>query len=89
MGFVHNDVFMRTHESEFTHISRVDLQLRGNDYAKIIKKTQTANLCLDFHAYGIISINYNTWVLSSICQIECEEGRFSKLELVWEIWVGD
>jgi hypothetical protein len=38
MGFVQNDVFMRTCEAEFTHITRVDLQLRGNDSAKISKK---------------------------------------------------
>jgi hypothetical protein len=70
MGFVQSDVFMWTHESEFTQLARVDLQLRGNDSAKISKKTQTANLCLDFRAYGIRSRNYNTWVLSRIWKIE-------------------
>jgi hypothetical protein len=38
MGFVQNDVFMWTCETEFTHITRVDLHLRGNDSAKIIEK---------------------------------------------------
>ena len=66
MGFVHNDVFMRKSKLEFTHITRVDLQLKGNDSAKIIKKTQTANLRLDFHAYGIRYRNSKTWVLSRI-----------------------
>jgi hypothetical protein len=37
MGFVQNNVDMLTHVSEFTHIARVDLQLRGNDSAKISK----------------------------------------------------
>jgi hypothetical protein len=54
MGFVQNDVFMWTHESEFTQLARVDLQLRGNDSAKISNKTQTANLCLDLRAHGRI-----------------------------------
>jgi hypothetical protein len=66
MGFVQNDVFMRTSESEFTQLERVDLQLKGNDSAKIIKKAQTANLCLDFRAYGIRSRNFKTWILSRI-----------------------
>jgi hypothetical protein len=55
MGFVQNDVFMQTHETEFTHITRVDLQLRGNDSTKISNKTQTSNLCLDSRAHGSIS----------------------------------
>jgi hypothetical protein len=66
MGFVQNDVFMRKCESKFTQIARVDLQLKGNDFAKIIKKTQTTNLCLDFGAYGIRYRNSKTWVLSGI-----------------------
>jgi hypothetical protein len=66
MGFVQSDLFMCKHELEFNQLEHVDLQLRGNDSAKIIKKTQTANLRLDFRAYGIKSRNSNTWVLSSI-----------------------
>ena len=38
MGFVQNDVFIRICETEFTHIEHVDLQLMGNDSAKIIEK---------------------------------------------------
>jgi hypothetical protein len=53
MGFVHNDVFMRTCVSEFTQLAHVDLRLKRNDSAKIIRKTQTSNLHLDFCAYGI------------------------------------
>jgi hypothetical protein len=37
MGFVQRDVEMQTCESEFTQLARVDLQLRGNDSAKISK----------------------------------------------------
>jgi hypothetical protein len=37
MGFVQSDVYMQTCVEEFTHITRVDLQLRGNDSAKISK----------------------------------------------------
>ena len=35
MGFVQSDVDMLTHRSTFTRLAHVDLQLRGNDYAKI------------------------------------------------------
>jgi hypothetical protein len=38
MDFVQNDVFMRTRESEFTQLTRVDLQLRGNNSSKLSKK---------------------------------------------------
>jgi hypothetical protein len=37
MGFVQNNVDMLKHVSEFTQLARVDLQLRGNDSAKISK----------------------------------------------------
>jgi len=70
MGFIQNDVLMRTRKSEFTQIARVDLQLKGNDSSKISKKTQTTNLRLDFHAYGIRSRNLKIWVLSRIWKIE-------------------
>jgi hypothetical protein len=38
MGFVQSHIYMLTREEEFTQITRVDLQLRGNDSAKIIEK---------------------------------------------------
>jgi len=85
MGFVQSNVFMWKNELEFTQISHVDLHLRGNDYAKISKKTQTVNLRLDFRAYGIRSRNYNTWFLSIICKIEYKVGIFFKII----IFLGD
>jgi hypothetical protein len=37
MGFVQSDVFMQKYGDKFTHITRVDLHLRGDDSIKISK----------------------------------------------------
>ena len=52
MGFVQSDVFMWTHELEFTQLACVDLQLRGNDSAKISKKRKLPT-CASISVYMV------------------------------------
>ena len=66
MGFFYNDVFMKKHVIEFTQLTRVYLHLRGNDSAKISKKTQTTNLRLDLHEHGTIYCKTEKWVFINI-----------------------
>jgi hypothetical protein len=87
MGFVQNDFTCRqmSQNSPNSHVWTSSL---GGMILSKLEKTQTANLHLDFHAYGIISRNSNIWVLSRIWKIEEYVGIVSKLDLVWEIWVS-
>ena len=47
MGFFRSHIYMWMSEEKFTHLTHVDLQLRGNDYAKIsenLKLTTCASI---------------------------------------------
>jgi hypothetical protein len=89
MGFVQNDVYMWTCETKFTHITRVDLQLRGNDSAKISKKLKLPTCASIFvQMASDLEILRNGFCLE-YGKLSKNPESFSKLELVWKIWVGD
>jgi hypothetical protein len=89
MGFVQSHVYMQTHEEKFTQITRVDLHLRGNDSAKIIEKLKLPTCAsISMQMASDLEILQNGFCLE-YGKLSNNVGIFSKLELVWKIWVGD